>query len=103
MWLFLIIALLWNTTFAPALLQAVETNGSATPWTLQKAEHLAKRALIWPNSEIIQQLYEAGSAQAAVDILFPSIDGPERTAYNAELAEFKSKNSTMSIKARIFF
>lgn len=92
MWLFVIISLLWNTTFAPALLQAVETNGSATPWTLQKAEHLAKRALIWPNSEIIQQLYEAGSAQAAVDILFPSIDGPERTAYNAELAEFKSKN-----------
>jgi hypothetical protein len=51
--------MLFNTIISPALVNAVDTNGLATPWTVEKAEHLAKRALIGPNNDIIKTLYNA--------------------------------------------
>ena len=68
---------------------AVSTNGMATPWTMEKAEHLAKRALLGVNPDTVKSLYDAGNAQAAVNLLFPSVDGPDRTAYNAMEDAFK--------------
>ena len=84
---FLIISLFSN--FIVPSLNAVDTNWTSTPWTLEKATHLAKRVLIWPNPDIIQTLYEAWSAQAAVNILFPSVNWPDRTTYETELETFK--------------
>ncbi len=47
---------------------------------------------MWPNTQSITQLYEAGSAQAAVNILFPSLSWPDRTAFEREKEEFKLRN-----------
>jgi hypothetical protein len=41
----LIISLLSNYFFILKI-DALDTNGSSTPWTMEKAEHLARRALI---------------------------------------------------------
>ena len=49
------------------------TSGSTTPWTMEKAEHLAGRTLIGATPQMIEKLYQAGSAENAVNILFPSI------------------------------
>ncbi len=87
----LIIALLSNYFFIPKL-NAVDVNWAANPWTIEKAEHLARRALIWPNPDIIKSLYDAWSSGAAVNILFPSVSGPDRTAYETELEQFKQTN-----------
>lgn len=86
--LFLIFAVFANTIILPTA-NAVSTNGAATPWTMEKAEHLAKRALIWVNPQVVTDLYNAWSATAAVNMLFPSVNGPDRTAYNAEEETFK--------------
>lgn len=86
--LFLIFSLLGNIIVIPSA-NAVSTNGTANPWTMEKAEHLAKRALIGSNPTTILNLYNAGSATAAVNLLFPSVDGPDRTAYNAMEDAFK--------------
>ena len=71
---------------------AVNTNNSSTPWTIEKAEHLAKKALFWASKEKVNQLYNAWSASAAVDILFPSKNGPDRTKFNAKMASILDKN-----------
>lgn len=86
--LFLIATFLGNLLIIPQS-QAVSTNGAASPWTLEKAEHLAKRALISVNPQIVNDLYNAWSALWAVNILFPSVSWPDRTAYNSELETFK--------------
>lgn len=65
------------------------TSGSSTPWTIQKAEHLAGRALIGATPQMIEKLYQAGSAENAVNILFPSISGPDRTEFYQKLEAFK--------------
>lgn len=65
--------------------QAIDTNESSTPWTMQKAEHLARKALFWATPEKVQELYNAWSATNAVDILFPSISWPDKTTYINEL------------------
>ena len=65
---------------------AVDTNWEASPWTIQKAEHLAKKALFWASKNKVLELYNAGSADAAVNILFPSINWPDRTAYNTKMS-----------------
>ncbi len=64
---------------------AVSTNNLGTPWTREKAEHLARKVLFAPISSKIDQLYMAGSADAAVALLFPDANGPDRTGYNAEV------------------
>ena len=84
---FLIISLLSN--FIVSTSNAVSTNWQAVPWTLEKAEHLAKRALIWPNPQIIQDLFNAWSAWNAVNLLFPSKEWVDKTQYLAELEAFK--------------
>ncbi|NDK07809.1 DUF1800 family protein [Candidatus Gracilibacteria bacterium] len=71
---------------------AVSTNGSANPWTMEKAEHLAKRALFGVSPQTVLDLYNAGSATNAVNLLFPSVAGPDRTQYNQELTDFKGTN-----------
>gem|GEM_PF-3051414 len=54
------------------LSRALETNGLSSPWTFEKAQHLAGRALIGATPQMIDSLYNAGSAQNAVNILFPN-------------------------------
>lgn len=71
---------------SPVMLYAASTNGQATPWTHEKAEHLARKALLGATSTVIDQLYNAGSAAAAVNILFPDATGPSRASYDAEVA-----------------
>lgn len=71
---------------------AVSTNGSANPWTMEKAEHLAKRALFWVSPQTVLDLYNAWSATNAVNLLFPSVAWPDRTQYNQELTDFKWTN-----------
>ena len=68
--------------------QAVVTDGSALNWTREKAEHLARRTLLGPTNQMVTDLYNAGSAVAATNILFPNQNGPDRTAYDAEFAQF---------------
>lgn len=63
---------------------------NATPWTLEKAEHLARRALIWVDQNTINNLYNAGSAQNAVNILFPDANGPDRISYNSLVTSLTS-------------
>lgn len=84
----LIILSIFSNFFFPTL-NAIETNWLANPWTLQKAKHLASRVLIWPNPDIIKTLYDAWSAQNAVNILFPSVNWPDRSAFLADLETFK--------------
>ena len=60
-------------------------SANASPWTYEKARHLGQRALFGPTEWQVQELFNAGSAVAAVDILFPSENGPDRTAFQAEL------------------
>lgn len=65
------------------------TSGSTTPWTMEKAEHLAGRTLIGATPQMIEKLYQAGSAENAVNILFPSIAWPDRTEFHQNLEAFK--------------
>lgn len=60
------------------------------PWTYENARHLAQRALFGPTEAQVQQLFTAGSAEAAIDVLFPSIAGPDRTAFDAKLLAITS-------------
>lgn len=70
---------------------AVETNWLSSPWTMEKAEHLARKALFWASPDMVTALYNAGSAQNAVNILFPSTSWPDRTTYTNELNTFTSQ------------
>ena len=69
----------------PALTLAVSTNSQAAPWTLEKAEHLARKSYFAATPERIQALYAAGSATAAVNLVFPDTTGPDRTGYSSEI------------------
>ncbi len=64
---------------------AVNTNWDSTPWTIEKAEHLAKKALFWASKDKVQELYNAWNAINAVNLLFPSKNWPDRTTYNAKM------------------
>ncbi len=74
----------------PQFALAVNTNSSSNPWTIEKAEHLARKAYFGATPEIIQSLYQAGSASAAANIIFPDQTGPDRTAYTAEIQALTS-------------
>ena len=78
------------SVLSPVMLLAVSTNGAASPWTREKAEHLARKALIGATPTMIDSLYQAGSATAAVNLLFPDAVGPSRTSYDAEVAALTS-------------
>lgn len=62
-----------------------ETNWLSTPWTYEKANHLARKTLFWVDGENVKKLYQAGSAENAVNILFPSKSWPERTDFDNRL------------------
>lgn len=68
---------LWFTS-----VYAVETNNSSSPWTIEKARHLAKKWLLWATQQQIDQLLAVWSAENAVNVLFPSRSGPSRTSFN---------------------
>lgn len=67
-----------------------ETRSSSLPWTRENAIQLAESTLFYADSATIDALYKAGSAQAAVDILFSDAIGPDRTAYNQALNTYTS-------------
>lgn len=69
---------------------AVDTNNLNSPWTIEKARHLAKKALFWATETQINQLFAVGSAENAVNVLFPSQAGPSRTAFNTLLSDMTS-------------
>lgn len=69
---------------------AVPTNNSSTPWSREKAEHLATAALFGATQSQIDALYFAGSAASAIDILFPDRNGPDRTDFNQTIANYTS-------------
>lgn len=74
----------------PVMLHAVSTNGTASPWTREKAEHLARKAFIGATPAVIDQLYQAGNATAAVNLIFPDMNGPNRTSYDTEVSMLTS-------------
>lgn len=82
----LVILLLLQNIVNINFVNAVNTNEQATPWTIEKAEHLAKKALYWATQEKVNELYNAWSANAAVNILFPSINWTDRTSYENKLS-----------------
>ncbi len=75
--------------FSSPFLPFSSTKWSSTPWTFEKAEHLALRTLIGATPEMIEKLYQSGSAENAVNILFPSKVWPDRTQYLQNLESFK--------------
>lgn len=83
----LFVYIVWtiSVNFAP-----MGTSSSTLPWTREKAEHLARATLFYAGSGMIDSLYAAGSASAAVDILFPDAVGPDRTKYDAAINTFTS-------------
>lgn len=82
----LILALLISGESFVLPVSAVVTDGSATNWTRSKAEFLARKTLFGPTQTKIDQLFSAGSASAAVGILFPDQTGPSRTQFDSEMA-----------------
>ena len=67
---------------------AVTTNNQASPWTREKAAHLAKITLFNADNTIVDSLFAAGSAKAALDIIFPDVNGPDRSAYDTAIANY---------------
>ena len=80
-----LLSLLLNNFFF-FVLYWYETNWLSSPWTYEKANHLARKTLFWIDWENVKKLYQAGSAEAAVDILFPSKSWPVRTEFENRLS-----------------
>lgn len=80
-----LISLLITTNFWFYQTFAVDTNDQNAPWTMQKARHLAKKALYWATIDDIQNIYDIWNAQSAVNYLFPSKNGPNRSDYENKL------------------
>ena len=80
-----LISLLITTNFWFYQTFAVDTNDQNAPWTMQKARHLAKKALYWATIDDIQNIYDIWNAQSAVNYLFPSRNGPNRSDYENKL------------------
>lgn len=51
---------------------ALTTDERSSPWTREKASHLAHITLFNADKNAIDALFAAGSASAAVNILFPN-------------------------------
>ncbi|MDD3144606.1 MAG: DUF1800 family protein [Candidatus Gracilibacteria bacterium] len=64
---------------------ASDTNGLNNPWTYEKASHLARKTLFGVDGDKVKKLLETGSAEAAVNSLFPSVQGPDRTDFQNKL------------------
>lgn len=50
---------LFASSLSPTVLFAVQTNNSSTPWTMEKAEHLARKVYFAATPERISALYQA--------------------------------------------
>ncbi len=85
-----LISLLITTNFWFYQTFAVDTNDQNTPWTMQKARHLAKKSLFWATLNDIQNIYDIWSAQAAVNYLFPSRNGPNRSEFDSKISQLTS-------------
>ena len=77
-------------SFLPAIVFAVTTDQKSSPWTIQKAEHLARKVYFSATESKIHTLYNAGSARAAVNIVFPDQIVPSKTLLNLELEALRS-------------
>lgn len=77
-------------SISQSALYAVNTNGLASPWTREKATHLARSVLFYAGSGTVTALEQAGSASAAVNILFPDASGPDRTEFNTFINSYTS-------------
>lgn len=75
------------TSVMPGTTFAVATNGASSPWTMEKAEHLARKVYFAATPENISALYQAGSSVAAANLVFPDAIGPDRTQFHAEIAQ----------------
>lgn len=67
---------------------ALNTNEMASPWTREKATHLAHITLFNADKTAIDTLFAAGSASAAINILFPDDIGPDRSAFNNAITNY---------------
>lgn len=67
---------------------ALNTDERSSPWTREKATHLARITLFNADKNTIDTLFAAGSASAAVNLLFPDAVGPDRTAFNATITNY---------------
>lgn len=70
------------------LFMGVFSADAGTSWTKEKAEHLAKRALYRVTQERIDELYKAGSPEAAYKILTEEPDEKAVQKYENELNYF---------------
>lgn len=66
-------------------LYANENQSNNNDWTYEMASHLARKALFWVDWNKVKELHQAWSAENAVNILFPSIDWPNRTDFENRL------------------
>jgi uncharacterized protein (DUF1501 family) len=71
-------------------IRAITTDGLASPWTREKAAHLASAVLLYADPQVIDTLYAAGSATSAINILFPDQVWPDRTEYNTFVNNYTS-------------
>lgn len=62
-------------------------------WTIEKAEHLAKRTLIDPVPDDIITIFNQGSLDDAVEFLFTPPTAQEISEYQADLADFATRNN----------
>jgi len=62
-------------------------------WNLEIAEHLAKRSLLDPTQQDIEDLFNQGSKFAAVNLLFTAPTAGELSDYQNALTEFATRNN----------
>lgn len=71
-------------------ISAIPTDGLASPWTREKAAHLAWSVLLYADQNTIDTLYAAGSATNAVNLLFPDPVWPDRSEYTSFIDTYTS-------------
>ncbi|MBP9779822.1 DUF1800 family protein, partial [Candidatus Gracilibacteria bacterium] len=71
-------------------ISAIPTDGLASPWTREKAAHLAGSVLLYADQKTIDTLYAAGSATNAVHLLFPDPVGPDKSEYTSFIDTYTS-------------
>ncbi len=67
---------------------ALNTDERSNPWTRDKATHLARITLFNADKNTIDTLVAAGSASAAVNLLFPDAVGPDRVSFNTTITNY---------------
>lgn len=85
---YILLPLILLSNIISPIVYGLTTNGSSNPWTRDKATHLARSVLFYASPEMIDTLEQAGSASAAVNILFPDTTGPDRTAFDAFVTNY---------------